>query len=54
MILLHVDGALLAIDTASRNGSHLPGQRKARVIQLDGDMEVHLGKHTRIRWRWAA
>lgn len=54
VLLLHVDNTLLAIDTASRNGSHLPGQGKARVMVLDGDTEIHLGKHTRIRWRWAA
>jgi hypothetical protein len=54
VLLLHVEGALLAIDTASRNGSHLPGQRKARLVTLDGDSEIHLGKQTRIRWRWAA
>lgn len=54
MLLLHVDDALLAIDTASRNGSHLPGHANARVITIDGDTEIHLGKHTRIRWRWAA
>jgi hypothetical protein len=54
VMLLHVGDTLLVIDTASRNGSHLPGQRKARVIAVDGDTEIHLGKHTRIRWRWAA
>jgi hypothetical protein len=54
VLLRHVEGALLAIDTASRNGSHLPGQRKARLVTLDGDSEIHLGKQTRIRWRWAA
>lgn len=54
VLLLHVDGALLAIDTASRNGTHLLDERKARVIRLDNDTDVHLGKHTRIRWRWTA
>ena len=54
MLLIHIDDALLAIDTASRNGSHLPGHANARVIAIDGDTEIHLGKHTRIRWRWAA
>lgn len=54
ILLLHVDDALLAIDTASRNGSHLPGQRKTRVIAVERDTELHLGKHTRIRWRWTA
>jgi hypothetical protein len=54
MLLLHTDDALLAIDTCSRNGSHLPGQAPARIIQLAGETEIHLGKHTRIRWRWTA
>lgn len=54
LLLLHIDDALLAIDTASRNGSHLPGHSKARVIAIDGDTEIHLGKHTSIRWRWTA
>lgn len=54
LLLLHTEDALLAIDTCSRNGSHLPGQSAARVIQIAGDTEIHLGKHTRIRWRWTA
>jgi hypothetical protein len=54
MLLLHVDDTLLAIDTCSRNGTHLPGQSRARVIAISGDTEIHAGKHTRIRWRWAA
>jgi hypothetical protein len=54
MLLLHVDDALLAIDTCSRNGSHLPGQSLSRVITITGETEIHLGKHTRIRWRWTA
>ena len=52
MLLLQTDDALLAIDTCSRNGSHLTGQSLARVIAITGDTEIHLGKHTRIRWRW--
>ena len=54
MLLLHVEDALLAIDTASRNGSHLPGAAQARVIAITGETEIHLGNHTRIRWRWSA
>lgn len=54
MLLLHTDDALLAIDTCSRNGSHLPGNSPARVITVTTGTEIHLGKHTRIRWRWAA
>ena len=54
MLLLHTEDALLAIDTCSRNGSHLPGQNYARVIAVSDDTEIHLGKQTRIRWRWTA
>ncbi len=54
LMLLQVDDTLLAIDTCSRNGTHLPRQPKARVIAICGNTEIHLGKHTRIRWRWAA
>jgi hypothetical protein len=54
LLLLHVDDTLLAIDTCSRNGSHLPGERLARVISVTGETEIHVGKHTRIRWRWSA
>ena len=52
-LLLLADDALLAIDTCSRNGCHLPGQTLARVISVSSDTEIHLGKHTRMRWRWA-
>jgi hypothetical protein len=54
MLLLHVEDALLAIDTCSRNGSHLTDLPPARVIPLVDATEVYLGKHTRIRWRWTA
>jgi hypothetical protein len=56
VMFIRVDDTLLAIDTASRNGTHLPGGAKARVITLDGidsSGEIHLGKHTRVRWRWS-
>jgi len=52
-LLLHVDDALLAIDTASRNGTRLYGQSDARVISLGGDTELGLGSRTRARWRWS-
>lgn len=53
LLLLQVDDTLLAIDTASRNGTHLLGRSKSRVITVDGETEIHLGKQTRIRWRWS-
>jgi hypothetical protein len=52
MLLLQAEDTLLAIDTCSRNGCHLPGHSLARVIAISSDTEIHLGKHTRIRWRW--
>jgi FHA domain-containing protein len=52
-LLLHVDDALLVIDTASRNGTRLSGQTDARVIVLSGDTELALGTSTRARWRWS-
>ena len=54
LLLLHVDDAFIAIDTASRNGSHLPGEPNARVITIAGDTELMLGSKTTARWRWAA
>jgi pSer/pThr/pTyr-binding forkhead associated (FHA) protein len=52
-LLLQIDDALMVIDTASRNGTYLPAAPPARVITITGGTEVNLGKHTRIRWRWA-
>ena len=52
-MLLQIDDALMVIDTASTNGSFVPGHPAARVIPVTGDSEINLGKHTRIRWRWA-
>ena len=51
-LLLHVDDALIAIDTGSRNGMRLHGERDARVIALDNGTELRLGTSTRARWRW--
>ena len=53
-LLLHVDTALLAIDTASRNGTRARGQPDARVTVVQPDLELELGTRTRVRWRWAA
>ena len=52
-MLIQIDDTLLLIDTASRNGTFQPGHPAARVITITGDSEINLGKHTRIRWRWA-
>jgi pSer/pThr/pTyr-binding forkhead associated (FHA) protein len=51
-LLLQVDDAILAIDTASLNGTREANQPKARLIQLLGDTELVLGTSTRARWHW--
>jgi len=51
-LLLQVDDAILAIDTASLNGTREANQPKARLIQLQGDTELILGTATRARWHW--
>jgi len=53
-MLVSVDDKLLVIDTASRNGTWETGQASSRVIVVNSGTEINLGKHTRIRWRWAA
>ena len=52
-MLLQVEDALIVVDTASRTGTFLPGEAPARVVAVRPSSEIHLGKHTRIRWRWA-
>lgn len=52
-LLLLIENTLLIVDTASRNGTFLPGFPPARVIAVPGNSDINLGKHTRIRWRWA-
>ena len=51
-LLLQIDEAIVAIDTASLNGTREPHQPKARLIQLSGDTELVLGTSTRARWHW--
>ena len=53
-LLIQVDDAILAIDTASLNGTREVDQPKARLIQLTGDMELVLGTSTRARWHWVS
>jgi hypothetical protein len=52
-LLLHVDDALLFVDTASRNGSRLHGDRDGRLFVLESGTELELGSSTRVRWRWS-
>ena len=51
-LLIEIDGSVLVIDTASRNGTSECDCPKARLITVARDTELKLGKHTRARWRW--
>ncbi|HEX4418631.1 MAG TPA: FHA domain-containing protein [Kofleriaceae bacterium] len=53
-LLLQIDDAILAIDTASLNGIREANQPKTRLIQLQGDTELVLGTSTRARWHWVS
>lgn len=53
-LLLHDHDRLLVIDTASFNGTRVSGEENARVIAIDRDLELVLGRKTRARWRWTA
>ena len=43
---------LLVIDTSSYNGTRIVGEHRSRVIEIDREMELQLGKATRLRWNW--
>jgi pSer/pThr/pTyr-binding forkhead associated (FHA) protein len=53
-LLIQIGDAILAIDTASLNGTRETNQPKARLIQLLGDTELVLGTSTRARWHWVS
>jgi hypothetical protein len=53
-LLIHEDDRLLAIDTASFNGTRMAGEPNARLVVIDQDMTLELGRKTRARWRWTA
>jgi hypothetical protein len=53
-LLLHDHDRLLMIDTASFNGTRISDEENARVIVIDRDLEIVLGRKTRARWRWTA
>lgn len=53
-MLLHDHDRLLLIDTASFNGTRISGEENARVVVIDRDLELVLGRKTRARWRWTA
>lgn len=52
LLLIHAGDALLAIDTASRNGTSLVGEAPARVIPVEAGCDLALGSATRARWSW--
>ena len=53
-LLIQIDDAIVAIDTASLNGTREVNQPKGRLIQLFGDTELVLGTATRARWHWVS
>jgi hypothetical protein len=53
-LLIQIENAILAIDTASLNGTREANHPKARLIQLTGDTELVLGTATRARWHWVS
>ena len=53
-MLLHVDDQLVMIDTSSSNGMRIVGEEKTRVIVLDRDVEMKMGRATKLRWSWSS
>jgi hypothetical protein len=53
-VLVQDQDRLLVIDTASYNGTRRSGGDVERLIVLEGEGEIVLGRKTRARWRWAA
>jgi hypothetical protein len=51
-LLMRVEDRLLLLDTASSNGTFEKGQQ-VRVVVIDADTELRLGKKTYARWRAA-
>jgi len=49
-LLMRIEDRLLLLDTASSNGTFERGQQ-VRVIVIDADTELRLGKKTYARWR---
>lgn len=51
-LLIQDDNRLLAVDVASCNGTRVRGGEDTRVVVIDRDIELELGRATRARWRW--
>lgn len=52
-LLMQIEDRLLLVDTASSNGTFEAGQR-TRVVVMEKDTELRLGKKTYLRWRWTS
>jgi hypothetical protein len=52
-LLIRIEDRLLLIDTASSNGTFERGEQ-VRVVVIDADTEMRLGKKTYARWRTVA
>lgn len=50
-LLIRTDERLVLVDTASSNGTFEDGE-PARLVVLDRELELRLGKRTFARWRW--
>ena len=53
-LLLHVDNQLVVIDTSSSNGMRVVGEEKSRLILIDGEVEMKIGRATKLRWTWTS
>lgn len=51
-LLIQDGNRLLCVDVASCNGTRMAGGEDARVVVIDRDVELELGRATRARWRW--
>jgi hypothetical protein len=53
-MLLHVDNQLVMIDTSSSNGMRIVGEEKTRLIVIERETEMKIGKATLLRWSWSS
>lgn len=51
-LLMKLGDRLLLVDTGSSNGTFEQGER-TRLVVMEKDTELRLGKKTFLRWRWA-
>ncbi len=53
-MLLHVDNQLVMIDTSSSNGMRIVGEEKTRLIVIERETEMKIGRATMLRWTWSS